>query len=536
MMPSAFRFVVLFVLAAGQLACGGNGLAADAAVNHAAVNAAAGEATALAGALESVTTSDLRRHAEFLAADTLEGREAGSRGGQAAGGYLIDQLRQMKLHGGAADGAFHQPVPTGGRNILAIVPGGDEQLRRQVIVVGAHYDHVGYGNRGNSYGPTGLIHNGADDNASGTSGLLEIAEALARLPQPPRRTILLAWWDGEENGLLGSKHWMANPTVAKDRLAMMFNADMIGRLRSDRVEVTGVRTAPGLRRWISGWNNAPALSLDFQWEIKSNSDHHPFYEAGVPIVMLHTGLHEDYHRPSDDIERLSVDGMQRVTRLMLSLVLDAANADALPAFRSSARQEASENARRQFERSLAAPSPRLGVTWDAADTSGGLLVKRVDDGSPADRAGVREGDRLLALNDAPWQSEDEFRTLVWAADNPARMLVRRGDREAPVIVPIELAGSPVRLGMAWRIDEAEPRTVFVVQVYGGSPTDRAGVKLGDRIDAAAGREFTDSDELLRIVGEQSVAFELKIERNGAIQSLTVGPLAKFPAAPRATEP
>jgi hypothetical protein len=498
--------------------------------------AVAGDATAHAAALESVTASDLRRHVDFLAADTLEGRDAGSRGGQAAGGYLIDQLRRMKLHGGAADGAFHQTLPTGGRNILAIVPGGDEKLRRQVIVVGAHYDHVGYGNRGNSNGPLGLIHNGADDNASGTSGLLEIAQALATLPRPPRRTILLAWWDGEEDGLLGSKHWMANSTVAKDRLALMFNMDMIGRLRNDRVEVTGVRTGRGFRRWISQHNAAPALSLDFQWEIKDNSDHAPFHNAGVPIVMLHTGLHDDYHRPSDDVERLSVDGMTRVTRLMLSLLLGAADSDSLPTFRSASRSEASEYARRRFEQPLAAPAPRLGLSWDSTDTEGGLLVKRVVEDSPAGRAGLREGDRLIALNDVRWQTEDEFRTLVWAAANPARMLVRRGDAASPVVVPVELAGSPVRLGLAWRIDEAEPGTVFVVQVYPGSPADRAGVRLGDRIHAIGGRSFAGSEELLRLVAGQTDAFELTIERNGGIRTLTVGPLPIYPAAPRATEP
>lgn len=523
MMSPALRWFVALALVVGQLA-----VASD--------KSAAGDSSALAAALESVTTSELRRHVDFLASDTLEGRDAGSRGGQAAGGYLIDQLRNMNLHGGAADGAFHQAVPTGGRNILAIVPGGDERLRREVIVVGAHYDHVGYGNSRNSNGPIGLIHNGADDNASGTSGLLEIAQALAQLPRPPRRTILLAWWDGEEDGLLGSKHWMSNPTVARERLALMLNMDMIGRLRGDRVEVTGVRTGAGFRRWISQWNASPALSLDFQWEVKGNSDHAPFFDAGVPIIMLHTGLHDDYHRPSDDAERLSVDGMQRVTRLMLSLVLDAADADTLPTFRSRSRSEASEYARRQFERPLAAPPPRLGLAWDAADTSGGLLVKRVEAQSPAARAGLREGDRLIALNDARWHSEDEFRTLVWAADNPARMLVRRGDAETPVVVPVELAGSPVRLGVAWRADEAEPGTVFVVQVYGGSPADRAGIKLGDRIQAAAGRRFADSDELLGIVAAQTDAFELTIERNGAIQTLVVGPLPSFPAAPQATEP
>jgi hypothetical protein len=496
----------------------------------------AADVMARAEALESVNTSDLRRHVDFLAADTLEGREAGTRGGQAAGGYLIDQLRQMKLHGGAAEGAFHQSVPTGGRNILVVVPGGDPKLANEVILVGAHYDHVGYGTRRNSNGPIGRIHNGADDNASGTSGLLEIAEAFSRLPQSPRRTVLLAWWDGEENGLLGSKHWLANPTLSRSRLRLAFNMDMIGRMRNDRVEVSGVRTARGLRRWVSQQNAAPSLALDFQWEIKENSDHYPFFSANVPFVMLHTGLHDDYHRPSDDVEKLNFDGVARVSQLMLAMVLEAANADSLPAFRAASRNETNEYGRRQFERPLAAPAPRLGLSWDASDKSAGLLVKRVDDGSPAGNAGLRAGDRLLAINGARWETEDEFRSLVWAAANPAKMLVQREGIEDPINVAVQLAGSPVRLGMAWRIDESEPGTVFVVQIYPGSPAGRAGIQLGDRIQAAAGQEFETSDELLKIIAEQSESFELRIERGGAMKTLAVGPLPKFPEPPEASEP
>jgi S1-C subfamily serine protease len=218
------------------------------------------------------------------------------------------------------------------------------------------------------------------------------------------------------------------------------------------------------------------------------------------------------------------------------MVLEAANSDTLPAFRAASRNETNEYSRRQFEQPLAVPAPRLGMSWDASDKSGGLLVKRVDDGSPAANAGLRAGDRLLALNDARWETEDEFRSLVWAAANPAKMLVEREGIEDSIDVPVQLAGSPVRLGMAWRIDESEPGTVFVVQIYPGSPAGRAGIQYGDRIQAAAGQEFKSSDELLKIIAEQTDSFELRIERNGAIKTLNVGPLPKFPEPAEASEP
>ncbi|MBC7852729.1 MAG: M28 family peptidase, partial [Pirellulaceae bacterium] len=129
------------------------------------------EAAAMAKAVESVTTDELRKHAEFLADDTLEGREAGSRGGQAAASYLTKEFARQGLAAAGENRSYFQAFNNSCRNILGMIEGSDPQLKDQVIVLGAHYDHVGYGRKGNSYGPIGYIHNGADDNASGVSGL-----------------------------------------------------------------------------------------------------------------------------------------------------------------------------------------------------------------------------------------------------------------------------------------------------------------------------------------------------------------------------
>src|SRR5581483_3518130 len=135
------------------------------------------------------------------------------RGGHAAAVYLAQQFEKYKLAGGASPTSYFQVFSNQYRNLLGLLEGSDPTLREQVIVVSAHYDHVGYGNSQNSYGPIGFIHNGADDNASGDAGLLELVEAFTKLEQRPKRTILFAMWDGEEGGLLGSKHWVANPTL-----------------------------------------------------------------------------------------------------------------------------------------------------------------------------------------------------------------------------------------------------------------------------------------------------------------------------------
>ena len=163
--------------------------------------ATANEFAAMASALESIQVEDLTGHTDTLADDAFEGREAGTRAGKATSNYLMKQLEKYGLAPAGDRGSYFQQFG-GYRNVLAVLPGSDEKLKHEYIVLGAHYDHVGYGMKKNSYGP-GYIHNGADDNASGTAALLEVAQALTLLPEAPRRSILIAFWDAEEQGLLG---------------------------------------------------------------------------------------------------------------------------------------------------------------------------------------------------------------------------------------------------------------------------------------------------------------------------------------------
>src|SRR5262245_28943639 len=146
-------------------------------------------------ALESISTNDLYHHVEVLADDVYEGRAAGSRGGHAAAQYIVRQLRRLHATPGGSNGDFVQTFNDDCRNILVVQPGDDPQIGSEVIVVGAHYDHVGYGSNRNSFGPIGRIHNGADDNASGTSVLLETIKAFSKSKLVTRRTILFAFWD-----------------------------------------------------------------------------------------------------------------------------------------------------------------------------------------------------------------------------------------------------------------------------------------------------------------------------------------------------
>ena len=388
----------------------------------------------LAAAMESITAGELYEHVEVLADDVYEGRAAGSRGGHAAAQYIVQQLRQTGLEPAGTRGDYFQTFNRNWRNILVLHRGDDPELDNELIVVGGHFDHVGYGNQENSYGPTGRIHNGADDNASGIAALLETIEAFAASGISTRRSILFAFWDGEERGLVGSTHWLQSPTLPDTNVKLAITVDMVGRMQGGRLYMFGTRSGYGLRRLLSGPlpdstidpvdgnGGSDPFWLDFTWEVVDNSDHWPFLQRRIPAVLLHTGLHRDYHRPSDDVEKVNRDGMRDVARYLTALSIKAANEDELPAYRRDFRRE-SVSAQRAMERPLERrslrnwpanrPRPRLGISWreDTAEP-GAVLVTQVIEGTPAHEAGLLVQDRIYELNDARFADAAEFETAV----------------------------------------------------------------------------------------------------------------------------
>ncbi len=479
-------------------------------------------AVARRSALESITVNDLRAHVEFLADDSLEGRASGTNGGRAASSYLIQQLEAMQVAPGATSTRYDQPFDGNMRNILGLIPGSDPDLKNEYILIGAHYDHVGYGTRNNSNGPIGYIHNGADDNASGTAALLELAQALKSLPNAPKRSIILAWWDGEEINLLGSKHWIKHPTVELKQLKAAINMDMVGRLRNEKVEIYGTRTAAGWRNLVSQANQSDTLRLEYTWVMKADSDHHTFFDAKFPVIMLHTGLHDNYHRPNDDVATLNFEGIDRVTSLLFEISLTLADELPIGTFREASRRETPEM-RTQRERSLPPLGGRLGVRWSDKDTTGeGLLVVEVAARGPAAVAGLKAGDRMLQLDDQTITDSDLFRHWILAAPTDVTLRVKRAGADEPLDLPIKLNGDPVRWGITWREDDAEPGMVYLLRVIDGSPAALAGVKHGDRIASVSGQTFTNQDEFEKLLAAEEVVLQLEAEgkfRNATVRAL-----------------
>lgn len=478
-----------------------------------AASSPAAENEALAAATKSIESAQLKRHVEVLADDTFEGREAGSRGGRAASTYLGKEFEKLKLKP-LGDDQWFQNFEGSSRNILGLLEGSDPTLKSEVIVIGAHYDHVGYGSPSNSYGPVGRIHNGADDNASGVSGLLEIAEAFRSLRVPPARSVLFAFWDGEEKGLNGSRYWLAHPTVKQEQVKFAVNLDMIGRMREKKgLEVYGTRTIAGSRQLISTANRETNLPLAFTWAMKEDSDHWSFFARQIPVVMFHTGLHDEYHRPSDDANLVNYDGMEQVSRVIFLFTHEMANRREGLAFRKSSQREGDGN-RTLFERALGPPSPRFGVTWHHDEQKGTFVVTQITAGSTAEKGGLRVGDEILSFGG--WKVDDErrLRLELLYATSPATFQVQRSGAADPLSLSVEAAGTPIRLGLRWREDEAEPGVLYVTQVIPNSSAAMAGVAVSDRIYQLSGERFADSADFTARSQQLETEMTVTLERNG----------------------
>ena len=296
---------------------------------------------------------------------------------------------------------------------------------------------------------------------------------------------------------------------------------MVGRLDDDRLIVMGTRTASGLRRLVSRQNGPAGLSIDFSWELEPNSDQYSFFQHDVPFLLWHTGMHDDHHSPRDDARLIHYSGMTRLTRLLFQVAYELAERPEVAEFRPDAGVETEKVRAWQAAQGTEPPS-RLGVGWRREDdASHGVRLTRVMAGSPAERAGLMPSDRIVRFAGHEIHSSDELSGAVAAAESPAALVVDRPGNPEPLSLSIDLDGKPLRLGIAWRIDAAEPRTVILTHVVPGSPAERAGLEVGDRIYQVAGRDFADDGEFAQWVTSLPEPLELLVERDGRVRTVVV---------------
>ncbi|HWW51560.1 MAG TPA: M28 family peptidase, partial [Verrucomicrobiae bacterium] len=263
------------------------------------------------------------------------------------------------------------------------------------VILGAHYDHLGRGNY-DSLAPSqiGQIHPGADDNASGTAGVLELARLLSPMKGQLQRGILFASFAGEELGLLGSAHWVQEPTLPLDKAAAMLNMDMIGRIKDDKVYIGGVGTGSTLKAAVEQAQTGANFKIEYSPGGYSASDHTSFVSKKIPVLFFFSGLHSDYHKPSDTWDKIDPRAAARLLNVVGSTGLQLASAPERPAFITVVEDK-------PLGGSGGGYGPYFGSIPDFGQTANGVKFSDVKPGSPAAKAGLKAGDILTQFGDKP---------------------------------------------------------------------------------------------------------------------------------------
>ncbi|MCW5518646.1 M20/M25/M40 family metallo-hydrolase [Aureitalea sp. L0-47] len=337
----------------------------------------------------------------YLAADSLMGRATGTSYEMLAASYLSDRFKHMKLEPKGDNGYIqefsfkpstnpHEQAKTTdkgdstltGRNVIAY----QDNNAATTVIIGAHYDHLGMGGQGSLYREGEAIHNGADDNASGVALMMRLARELK--DKNTNNNYLFIAFSGEEIGLLGSNYFVKNPTIDLSKVNYMINMDMVGRLNEEKtVAVHGVGTSPTWKQTLFANNNGELNIAEHESGI-GPSDHTSFYIMDIPVLHFFTGQHEDYHKPSDDADKLNYAGMETIFNYITKIITDLDDNEKL-AFRKTKNE--SENVPR-FK-------VTLGVVPDYLYTGEGMRIDGLSEDRPAIKAGIEKGDIVKKMGE-----------------------------------------------------------------------------------------------------------------------------------------
>lgn len=344
-------------------------------------------------------------------------------------------------------------------NVIGIVPGRDERLKNEAIVIGAHYDHLGRGGSGSLSPNSSDIHNGADDNASGTASLLELARRI-RKEKKNKRTIIFIAFGGEEDGLLGSKAYVDNPVFPIENTVAMINMDMVGRLKDDRLTVGGIGTADVWKELVEKLNtgtlqaknlpepgpplhqinggsfesvsiaSAKIFDLQLSQDGFGPSDHSSFYGKKIPVLFFFTGTHADYHKPSDDADKVNYEGLAKINAFIEEIVLYVDSRADRPAYKVA--DSAPMGGRVRF-------NVTLGTIPNYGDSGNeGLAIDGVRNDSPADKAGLKSGDKIVKLAGRDIKNISDYMFVLAemkAGEEYEVVVMRGGQRVESKIVP-----------------------------------------------------------------------------------------------------
>ena len=351
---------------------------------------------------QDIQIEQLKKHIGYLASDKLKGRGTASKGERRAAKYIAAYYKKLGLEPKGNDGSYFQHFnfkrskdPHGtvdnsarterSKNVAAFLNNGAEYT----VVIGAHYDHLGLGHDHNSReaNPVGLVHNGADDNASGTAGVMELARILKENGKTEKYNYLFLHFSGEELGLIGSKKFCEKPTVDLKSINYMLNMDMIGRLNAERVlKMGGVGSAPDFVPTIQSLNSEIKIKQDSSG--MDASDHTSFYLQNIPVLFAFTGQHDDYHKASDDADKINFEGEKMVLQYLIKLI------ENLDSKHKQTFQETKNN-----QQKVGGFKVTMGVMPDYVYEGTGMRIDGVTDGKPAAKAGIKKGDVVIKLGE-----------------------------------------------------------------------------------------------------------------------------------------
>ena len=270
-------------------------------------------------------------------------------------------------------------------NVIGVIEGSDPVLKNESIIIGAHYDHLGRGGEGSLAPRPGEIHHGADDNASGTAGVLELARIFSAQRSKLKRTLVFIAFSGEEEGLLGSNYYVNHPLVPLDKTVAMINMDMIGRMKDNKLVIGGVGTAKEWRPLLTTPNDGFELTMNDDGY--GPSDHSQFYGKQIPVLFFWTGTHNDYHKPSDTSDKINYNDEARILKMVARIVTDIDTADQRLTYTTAKADPPRGGGFRVY----------LGTIPNYADSNDGLLIDGVRDDSPAAKAGLKAGDKIVKI-------------------------------------------------------------------------------------------------------------------------------------------
>ncbi len=350
---------------------------------------------------QEIKIKDLKKDLSYLASDKNEGRGAGTSGETRARKYIISRFKKIGLQPLGENGSWEQVYPAkkgvppnistvNTSNVIGFLNNG----KKESIVIGAHYDHLGMGDQGSSLqvNSTGIIHNGADDNASGVSGMIALAKHFSKNKITENYNLIFIAFSGEELGLFGSKFLLDNPTFDLKTVTCMINLDMIGRYRAEKgLAIGGIGTSTFWEKNASKTAEEMGLKYTLDSSGVGPSDHTSFYLKNIPVLFAFTGAHGEYHKPTDDIEFINFEG-QKLVLDYIQKMIEKLNSEPRIDFKKTASNPHTGNVKSSFK-------VTMGVIPDYAYDKGGMRLDGVSDGKPGAKAGLKAGDVILKIGE-----------------------------------------------------------------------------------------------------------------------------------------